>query len=185
MLDTNSELAAVQRSIETLSEYEPQQIERILRTVAAFFSISPPHLGNAGANRPIPTETHGTAPSVKEFMLEKHPTSNPDRMACLAYYIVHHRQVDEFKTEDLVRLNSEAAQLKFTDPIQATKDAVKAGLLISGEGGKRRISAIGETYVDALPDRRAARAVLQGATGRRKGRRRTGKPSVDGAMLDS
>ena len=54
----------------------------------------------------------------------------------------------------------------------AVDNAVKAGLLVPTSRGNKMISANGELYVQALPDREAARAAVSHAKPRRKKRQR-------------
>jgi len=94
----------------------------------------------------------------KEFMLNKEPQTDVERVACLAFYLTHYRDSAHFKTVDLSELNTEAAQPKFSNPSQAVINADKGGYLVSAPGGQKQLSSLGEQYVLALPDREAARA---------------------------
>jgi hypothetical protein len=106
--------------------------------------------------------------SPKEFLYEKRPVTDVDKIACLAYYLTHYRSSPYFKTFDLSQLNTEAAQIKFSNPAHAVDNATKAGLLVPAVKGQKQISAVGELYVQALPDRMAARAAIEGSRRRRK-----------------
>jgi len=46
--------------------------------------------------------------SPKDFLLEKQPRTDVERIACLAYYLTHYRATPHFKTIDLSILNTEA-----------------------------------------------------------------------------
>lgn len=98
--------------------------------------------------------------SPKEFVLEKEPQTTIARIACLAYYLTHYRETPQFKTLDLSKLNTEAAQPKFSNAAQSVNDATKCGFLVPATKGQKQISAIGEQYVLALPDQEAAKGVL-------------------------
>ena len=81
-------------------------------------------------------------------------------MACLAYYLTHYRNAKHFKTLSLSKLNTEAAQRKFANPSQVAANAIKANLIVPApQKGFRQLSAMGEQYVEALPDHEQARAV--------------------------
>ena len=80
-------------------------------------------------------------------------------MVCLAYYLAHFRDTPHFKTTDISRLNTEAAHAKFSNPSYTVANAANAGLLVSAGKGAKQISAMGERYVEALPDRNAAKEV--------------------------
>jgi len=106
--------------------------------------------------------------SPKEFLLEKSPRTDVERVACLAYYLTHFRGIPHFKTTDLSMLNTEAAQVKFSNASTSAKNALAQGYLASATKGNRQISAAGELYVQALPDRDAARKALASAKPKRK-----------------
>jgi hypothetical protein len=103
-------------------------------------------------------------------MQQKRPDTDIDRIACLAYYLTHYRDTPAFKTVDLSKLNTEAAQRKFANAAYAANNALKAGLLVPATKGARQLSAMGEEYVHVLPDRDAARATLTSSRGRARKR---------------
>lgn len=109
--------------------------------------------------------------SPKDFILEKQPQTDVERVACLAYYLTHYREVPHFKTIDISALNTEAAQPKFANAAYAVKNAIKSGYLVPAVKGSQQISAPGEQFVQALPDREAAKATMIKARPKRKGRK--------------
>lgn len=120
------------------------------------------------ASGPSPTKI-GSAepPSPKDFLSQKRPGADVERVACLAYYLTHHRATPHFKTPDISKLNAEAGKRKFAKPASTVGNATRLGYLALATKGMKRITAEGERYVDALPDRAAAQA----ASGKRKVRR--------------
>jgi hypothetical protein len=70
--------------------------------------------------------------------------------------LTHFRDTPQFKTLDLGKLNTEAAQIKFSNAAYATENATKAGYLAPAAKGQKQITAWGEQFVAALPDREAA-----------------------------
>ena len=160
----------------------------VLDAVGAFYNISPPcdrvpqkDPAESYAGRPA-TGGDGRSPafsdhkdqSPKQFLEEKQPNSDVDRVSCLAYYLANYRNTRHFKTVDISRLNTEAAQFKFSNAAAAVNNAALRGLLTSAGNGNKQISAIGEKYVEALPDKSEARKVLNDGRSRRsrgKGRR--------------
>jgi hypothetical protein len=98
--------------------------------------------------------------SPKEFLAQKQPRTDVERVACLAYYLTHYRQTANFKTLDLAKINTEAAHPKFSNAAYAANNATNAGYLAPAQGGLRQISAAGEQYVHTLPDRDAAKAAM-------------------------
>jgi hypothetical protein len=116
--------------------------------------------------------------SPKEFLLEKQPRTDVERIACLAYYLTHYRGTPHFKTLDLSMLNTEAAQPKFANAAYSANNAVKMRYLVPSTKGQRQISAVGERFVRALPDRDAAKTALESI--RRRPRRKRGRQSSNG-----
>jgi hypothetical protein len=109
--------------------------------------------------------------SPKEFMLEKHPRTDVERVACLAYYLTHYKDLPHFKTIDLSTLNTEAAQAKFSNAAFSVNNASKMGYLVPATKGHKQLGAIGEKFVRALPDRDAAKEVMAQTRPRRKTRK--------------
>jgi hypothetical protein len=109
--------------------------------------------------------------SVKDFILEKQPRTDVERLACLAYYLTHYRGTPHFKTIDLSLLNTEAAQPKFANAANSANNAVKMGYLVPSVKGQRQLSAFGERFVRALPDRDAARASVETMKRRKRSRK--------------
>ena len=144
--------------------------------VGAFLGLAPSDTGlaeavatrPAGHRSPPPTRIASREPpSAKDFLFQKQPNTNTERVACLAYYLTHYRATQHFKTLDISNLNTEAAQRKLTNAAYSVSDAVRAGYLAPVSKGLKQLAAEGERYVDALPDRAAAKA----AFGARKARR--------------
>jgi hypothetical protein len=117
--------------------------------------------------------------SPKEFMLDKEPKSDIEKVACLAFYLTHYRNLAHFKTLDVSKLNTEAAQVKFSNPAMAVDNATKLGFLVPASKGMKQIGALGEQFVRALPDREAAKLVRAKIRPRRN--RKSGKPATGGA----
>lgn len=116
----------------------------------------------------LPRFSEDRSYSPREFILEKKPGSDVERIACLAYYLTHYREQPEFKTQDLTSLNQEAGQQRIGNAAQATDNAAKGGYLIGASRGQKQISALGEQFVQALPDREKARAIYRESNVRRR-----------------
>jgi hypothetical protein len=165
--------------LEAMEKANPKSHSKLINTLATYFGAHSPTHGRPSAlpsfaqdSQPALDDSKSfssdRAPSPKEFMLAKAPQTDVDRIACLAYYLTHYREQDGFKTLDLSKLNAEAAQLKFSNPAYATDNATKLGFLIPHQKGQKKISALGEIYVQALPDRAAAKSAMAAARPRRK-----------------
>jgi thymidine phosphorylase len=109
--------------------------------------------------------------SPKEFLFQKQPKTDVERIAALAYYLTHYRDMSQFKTLDLTKLNTEAAQPKFSNAASSANNAVKQNYLVPTTKGQRQLSAAGERFVAALPDREAARAAMNVGAPRRRARK--------------
>lgn len=156
----------VHKIIDDLIAFDEDSRVRIYRTVGTFFGFD-----SGGPRRPGGVDVAATRsgasrepyfsslsePPPKEFLFEKRPSTDVDRVACLAYYLTHYRGNAHFKATDVSKLNTEAAQIKFSNPSAALNNAIRSGLLAATTGGRRRLTEHGKKYVEALPDRRAAR----------------------------
>jgi hypothetical protein len=151
---------------------------RVLESVATFYAITP--IGaqhgfvaagtkqESSSSQQRPAFSSDLALSPKEFLMEKQPRTDVERVACLAYYLTHFRDQPHFKTLDLTQLNTEAAQPKFSNAAYSTNNAVKTRYLVPSTKGHRQLSAVGEQFVLALPDREAAKAAMASMRPRRK-----------------
>ena len=152
---------------------------RVYATVGTFFGFAAQPAGSVEINVPPPTgrrpkqpQTKATptkatpkvsrdASSPKDFLAEKQPNTDVERVACLAYYITHHRSTKQFKAAELDKLSTEAGQGKFANATTSVNNATRARHLVAVSRGLKRLSPEGERYVDALPDRAAAKAALR------------------------
>ena len=162
--------AAFQQVTNVLLPLEKDLRERTYATVGTFFGYAAPEVGltNAGAGRtagerspPDVSIAPHEPPSPKDFLFQKQPNTDVERVACLAYYLAHYRSTRHFKTADISKLNTEAAQNAFANASQTVRNATNGGLLAPVSCGMKQLSAPGERYVDKLPDQAAAKAVMQ------------------------
>jgi len=116
--------------------------------------------------------------SAKDFLREKLPRTDGERVACLAYYLTHYRGLQFFKTFDLSSLNTEAAQPKFSNPAMAVSNAVRSGFIVQASKGSNQLSSAGEVFVQALPDRDAAKANLSNMRVRKRSKKTPSKNST-------
>ena len=134
--------------------------------VGAFLGLAPANTGpgDAGANRPAghrsPPPTRiapRDPPSPKNFLRQKQPTKDTERVACLAYYLNHYRSTRRFRAVDISKLNAEAGRPKFANTSSTVNNATQAGYLASVPGGMKQLASAGEQFVDELPDQAAAK----------------------------
>lgn len=113
--------------------------------------------------------------SAKQFLAEKQPQTDIERITCLAFYLAHFRDMPYFKTIDISKLNTEAAQIKLSNVAQAMINASTRGFITSATKGAKQMSVFGEEYVSSLPNRDAAKIVMQK---RRRPRKKTKKAKM-------
>lgn len=178
-----------------LQRLDADSRQRVFQTIRTFFALQPERTqfeppNAAKRNDPTLTPAVGnTTPSAfsenrslspKAFLLEKRPQTDVEKITTLAYYLTHYMSTPYFKTLDLSKLNTDAAQIKFSNPAQAVDNAAKAGLIVQASKGQKQISALGELYVQALPDREAARNAISHARPKRgRNNKRPKSSSVD------
>ncbi|WP_143713646.1 hypothetical protein [Variovorax sp. RO1] len=196
-MDSANDLDALTRIISALRPLKRDEQLRALRAVILFLGLDV-ELTDASAPRPAPTRTYSEplspptpgsfsedrALSPKDFLRDKAPISDVERIACLGYYLTHYRDTPHFKTLDVSALNTEAAQPKLSNASMAVENASKAGLLVQAIKGAKQVSAIGEHYVQLLPDRDAARDYLRSAN-LRKRPKRTAKKTAQASTTSS
>lgn len=170
--------------IDRVFGFDNEALQRIFRTAITFYKLesllgdrplsrqsdqSPAHASSPHGGRETSFSKRAEI-SPKDFLFQKQPQTDVDRVASLAYYLTHYRNTRHFKTIDISLLNTEAAQVKFSNAAYAVANAANAGLLVPAGKGAKQLSAQGERYVEALPDRSAAKEILVNVRGRR-GRR--------------
>jgi len=115
---------------------------------------------NASESTEITIKT-GNNQDPKTFMAIKKPTSDVERITCLAYYLSFCKGITQYKTRELTDLNIEAAQPRFSNATVAARNAVQQQYLVGAGGGKKQITTIGEAIVKALPDRVKVKEALE------------------------
>jgi hypothetical protein len=191
MSDRNTETyladgEVLRRILDLFDRADPASREKILHTLHTFFLFdaprrplqSPISLGasyesndDISVSSKVSSFSEDRTASAKDFIMEKRPQTDVEKVACLAYFLSHYRGTENFKTLDISKLNTEAAQIKLSNAAQAVENAAKAGFVISSSKGHKKISALGEIYVQALPDRVAARAAIAHAKPKRRRQR--------------
>jgi len=166
-----NELKILQHILTDLKDLNIEARERILKTILTYFDFA--SLKEAEKTIPTARETVGTFSenrniSPKEFLLEKQPETDVERVVCLAYYLTHYLDTPHFKTIDVSKLNTDAAQRKFANAAMAVDNAAKQGYLVPAIKGHKQLSAAGERFVQALPDRVVAKEAMAKARPRKK-----------------
>lgn len=167
---------AFARLITVFEQINPDSREKLFHAVAAYLGFGS---SQAHALR-VPMRVHQDSVAAftedrslnaKEFLNQKQPATDVERVACLAFYLTHYQDTPHFKTVDISRLNTEAAQIKFSNAAFTVANATKLGYITQAGKGAKQISALGEQFVQALPDRDAAKAAMANIRRRRSPRR--------------
>ena len=175
---SGEDLEILTQILSAFRKLSPEDRPRMLQTVTTFLGMNsspssiPSIFQTQAASRAVEgafSEDRSISP--KQFMLEKQPKTDVEKVACLAYYLTHYRGIQHFKTLDISQLNTEAAQVKFTNAGFAVDNATKSNYLATSIKGSKQISALGEQFVLALPDRDKARQIMVNFRPRRKTRR--------------
>jgi hypothetical protein len=99
--------------------------------------------------------------AAKLFMKSKQPASDVQRVTCLAYYLTHSMSQPQFKTKDITKLNSDAGQIRLSNPTHAITNAERQnGFIVPAGRGLKQITSLGEDVVAALPDQEQVKIVL-------------------------
>jgi hypothetical protein len=176
-----NDLVVVLKVFDQLNQDSKQKLIHMVATHIGTEGIaSNAHNTRSGTKSPTnyaPSFSADRSMSVKEFLLEKQPRTEVQRVACLAYYLTHYREQPHFDNLDVSKLNTEAAQIKLSNPSRTIDNALKTGYLVPAAAkGKKQISAAAERFVELLPDHEAARAAMSSFRSRqRRKRMNTGK----------
>lgn len=178
--DFQKELDAVAAVLKAVSPLEEKSQAFVFRMAMERLGISGAS-GDSSGNPGAPGAPGGGAASggaaprdAKAFLKDKKPISEVQRVAVLAYYLDKYKQTPEFKTPDIVSLNTDAGGLKIGNPARAVDNATRRShYLVSVKGAKKKISAHGEDVVDALPDQsKVAEVEASFVSGTRRPRRK-------------
>ena len=170
---------ALSTIIEVLKQLDLDTQRRVLDSVQTFLGLpayAREQIEASGKFAPIPDRLSSSfsvdrSLSPKEFLRDKNPSTDVERVTCLGYYLAHFRDKPHFKTVDISALNTEAAQPKLSNASVAVDNARAAGYLVPATKGNKQVSIVGEKFVELLPDRDAAREAIKNLRKRRSPRR--------------
>lgn len=191
-MNSDDDFAVLEQVLSLIRPMSPERRVRLVKTLSTLLSVNQDATesthgagpafttgsgGSGGASRADRANTvpysQDLSASPKQFLMDKQPKSDVERIACLAYYLTHYRDMPHFKTIDLSKLNTEAAQPRLSNTNYASKNALNQGYLAQAVKGTRQLSAAGEQFVNSLPDRAAAKAVMATALKRRRSKPKT------------
>jgi len=160
----DQEVNAMRDALQALQGLQQDEQQRALTWLGQKLGVGIPLPPAGGPHTPGAPLGMGSpsadAQTPKVFMAKKRPDTVQERITCLAYYLTHYRNTPAFKTKDLTKLNSEAAQPKISNPAFFARNAANAQYLALAGGGNKQITARGEALVTALPDREAVKKAL-------------------------
>lgn len=189
-----AELAAMQASYSALAPLEASARQRAVTWLIESLGLADAHTAAALTGRQDLGATNLNAqasradeviPSPREFIGQKRPQSQAERITCLAYYLTHYRNTNHFKTPDISSLNTEAAGQKFGNISRDIDNADRhGGYIVSAGKGAKQLTSRGEAVVNALPSREEVKQALQEHPYRLKRTTTNGKRSSQPAEND-
>jgi hypothetical protein len=171
------EVTALGEILDSLSKLDEQQRGVVLNMAAQRLNVATSPLkpndtlASAAASSGGTTGSGGD-PTPKQFIAQKQPQTDVERVVCLAFYLTHHAGTSHFKTKNISELNTKAGEPKFSNAAVAVTNASNNYKYLSAAGsGNKQITGLGEQVVNALPDRQAVKAVLDAQKKRRRKKR--------------
>jgi len=176
-----TDIEALGTVLNALAKLEPSAQHWVLSTAAGRLNVSGPaaSIGTPSVTNPTgivkPMATNLEQLPPKEFMRQKAPKSDVDRVACLAFYLTNARQMSSYSSREITAMNTEAAGPKFNVSRAVDNATKQSGYLTSAGKGKKQITSYGEDVVSALPDYEAVKALANTKAIRKKSNKRKGK----------
>ena len=148
--------------------------------IQATTSNQPPQNASPQNQGHIPFNTQTISPvlnsTIKDFLVQKRPFDNYERIACIVYHMEKTQGLEGVKNKDIIKGNKDARQTAFSNPGVFINHAVgRHGYLTTMGGGKKALSAKGEAVVNALPAREAVALVLSEHANKKKSTRKPRK----------
>ncbi len=127
----------------------------------------------AGAAAGSASGTNLAGLNPKQFVAQKKPKTQYERIACLGYFLHTARKVSEFGADEIKAINKEAAQQPILNLPQILSDTSrKYGFLSAAGAGNKQMTVLGDAVVQALPDREAVKTALAEHRPRKKRKKR-------------
>jgi hypothetical protein len=165
--DFDKELEALKQVLSILESLNDNQRKFVLKAAADRFGLIIPKNENFentsdAQNDPIKTNEILANLTPKQFIKIKSPDSDVLRVACLAYYLTYARNQPHFKSEEIAKLNTEAAYQNFGNHLKSVNNAMTRSYFLAPAGnGRKQITAHGEDVVNALPYKKAIAELIK------------------------
>ena len=178
--DPTGALVIIMKALEPLEAPDRQWV---LQSAAARWSLAlqgqaSPGDGQAGAGSPgiatngslaASSQAALTKKDPRAFMRIKNPSTDTQRIACLAYFLVHTTGKLGFSSKEIreANTNSGGTSINLT---RALDNATRKTKYLSKRGPReKQLTTLGEDIAVALPDQQAVRDIEATAGSRRKG----------------
>jgi hypothetical protein len=154
----NDDLEAVRIVVETLKKLTPEEQVRVIRWSQEKLGLSSTlhtavaTAGTTAAAAAAIAESKPAGGNIRSFVESKHPSSDVQFAAAVAYYYAFEAPKDQRKSEISAKDLQDATRLADTDrlarPITTLHNAVQRGYLDKGSGrGTFKINTVGENLV--------------------------------------
>jgi hypothetical protein len=185
------DLQALSEIVAALNRLDPESRGRLLSSLMTLYGVRPQQMVSAPgpSSRQNPNRESTVAfsedrtLSAKDFVWQKQPKTAIERVVCLGYYLQHFRGMQSFRTTDISELNSEAAQVKLSNPAMMVSEATRAGYLATVKGQEKQLTVIGEQFVSHLPDRESALNAVRNVRPKRSRRKGKGAKETNSPVL--
>jgi hypothetical protein len=167
----NKMVEAVQAASKAFDPLSGEERQRALQMFLTLLGHDSQGMGAGSPSQPPPPS--GGAPigstnatgalqaTARAFIAAKKPTSDVQRVTCIAYYMTHHDGRPSYKARDLAEVGT-AAAVRFSNIRQTISNATRQNKFLIPAGPQlHQITPRGEAMVDALPDQHAAKLALE------------------------
>lgn len=173
--DATTALVAVLKALEPLSDSDRQWV---LKAALSRWSLQVSEPGKEKQFAPgvLPGSSSGgdvnailANKDIRAFMRVKRPTTDIQRVACLAFYIVSTTGRAGFSFQEMAQAHTDSGQPKI-NLSRALDNATRKARYLSARGqGEKQLTTLGEDVVSALPDQEQVKALGGSVKGRAKG----------------
>jgi hypothetical protein len=170
-------MAAAYKALESLDETGRQRAMHWLSGALGIAPSAPTTKGSTARPGDTPqgngaiakNEDTGDIPRPKEFIVQKRPKNNAERIACLGFYLTHYRGMTSFSAREISTINTEAALSKMLNLSRDIDNTDRtSGYIVSAGSRLKQMTSRGEELVRALPNRDAVKLALESHPHRRR-----------------